>query len=107
MRRTDKAGRQASETAHIVGKLFAGCRRIVGQMENQRKHHCRLQILFHAAVFHIFIFEEGITKIGECKLYINKEFKNQTVSNFYNAKTVINGITINCLHVVIEYEDDE
>jgi len=24
----------------------------------------------------IFIFEEGITKIGECKLYINKEFKN-------------------------------
>lgn len=38
---------------------------------------------------------------------INKEFKNQTVGNFYNAKTVINGITINCLHVVIEYEDDD
>lgn len=38
---------------------------------------------------------------------INKEFKSQTVSDFYNEKTVINGITINCLHVVIEYEDDE
>ena len=38
---------------------------------------------------------------------INKEFKNQTVSNFYNAKTVINGITINCLHVIIDIEDDD
>ena len=38
---------------------------------------------------------------------INKEFKSQTVSDFYNEKTVINGITINCLHVVIEYKDDE
>lgn len=38
---------------------------------------------------------------------INKEFKRQTVSDFYEAETVINGVTINCLHVVIEYEDDE
>ena len=38
---------------------------------------------------------------------IDKEFKSQTVSDFYNEKTVINGITINCLHVVIEYKDDE
>lgn len=39
---------------------------------------------------------------------INKDFKSLTVSDFYEAKTVINGVTINCLHVVIEIiEDDE
>lgn len=38
---------------------------------------------------------------------INKEFKSKTVSDFYEAETVINGITTNCLHIVIEYEDDE
>lgn len=38
---------------------------------------------------------------------IDKEFKSQTVSDFYKAETVINGTTINCLHVVIKVEDDE
>lgn len=38
---------------------------------------------------------------------INKEFKSQTVSDFYKAETVINGTTINCLHVVIKVEDDD
>lgn len=38
---------------------------------------------------------------------INKEFKNQTVSDFYEAETVINGTTINCLHVVIDIIEDD
>lgn len=39
---------------------------------------------------------------------INKDFKSLTVSDFYEAETVINGVTINCLHVVIDIiEDDE
>ena len=38
---------------------------------------------------------------------IDKEFKNQTVSDFYESETVINGTRINCLHVVIKIEDDE
>lgn len=38
---------------------------------------------------------------------INKEFKNQTVSDFYKAETVINGTTINCLHVVIDIIEDD
>ena len=38
---------------------------------------------------------------------INKEFKSQTVSDFYEAETVINGITTHCLHIVIQYEDDD
>lgn len=39
---------------------------------------------------------------------INKDFKSLTVSDFYEAETVINGAKINCLHVVIDIiEDDE
>lgn len=38
---------------------------------------------------------------------IDKEFKSKTVSDFYEAETIINGAAINCLHVVINIEDDE
>ncbi len=39
---------------------------------------------------------------------INKDFKSLTVSDFYKAETVINGIPTNCLHVIIGIiEDDE